>query len=274
MKSFAYLVCAFLCLVIGGCSGGEGEANRKTKEEIQRQRTADSLALKVGVMQTMDCLPAFVARDEGVFDSLGVDVRLFPYTSMLDYDKSLEKGRLDGVFTDTKHLEYINSVSKLVMRMEKNFDMAWTLVANRKSRVRRLNQLTDKMVGMSRCSATDFLCDRLADSAKVDKDRLFRIQVNDVDLRLKMLVNSEIDAAWLPEPQASVAVRRGGVPLMKSNSRGESFAALAFTGAAYSDKRKKGQMNLFVKAYDIAAAKIDKGGDEYTKNLLKRYYKY
>lgn len=69
MKSFAYLACAFFCLVIGGCSGGEGESNRRTKEEIQKQRTADSLALKVGVMQTMDCLPAFVARDEGVFDS-------------------------------------------------------------------------------------------------------------------------------------------------------------------------------------------------------------
>lgn len=193
---------------------------------------------------------------------------------MLDYDKSLEKGRLDGVFTDIKHLEYINSVSKLAMCKEKTFDMVWTLVANRKSRVKRLNQLTDKMVGMSRYSATDFLCDRTADSVKTDKDRLFRIQINDVDLRLKMLVNSEIDAAWLPEPQAAVAIRRGGVSLMKSNSRGECFAVLAFTGAVYSDKRKKKQMELFVKAYDIAAVKIDKGGDEYRKNLLKRYYKY
>ncbi len=274
MKRFLYVACALLCLALCGCSGGTGGTGRKTKEEIQKERTADSLALKVGVMQRIDCLPAFVARDGGVFDSLGVDVRLYPYTSMLDYDKSMERARLDGVFSDAKHLEYLNATTKLALRTEKTFDMQWKLVANRKARVRKLGQFTDKMIAMSRCSVTDFLCDRVTDSARIDKDRLFRIQVNDLDLRLKMLLNNEIDAAWLPEPQASVAVRRGCNVLMESGARGERFAVLAFTGRSYTDSRRKRQIELFVKAYGIAAAKIDKGGGEYRKSLLKHYFKY
>lgn len=83
--------------------------------------------------------------------------------------------------------------------------MEWKLVANRKSRVTKINQLSDKLVAMTRFSATDFLCDKMSDSIKGKKEEFFRVQVNDVDIRLKMLQNGEIDAAWLTEPQASVA---------------------------------------------------------------------
>lgn len=276
MKSRYYTLCLLLLVSVFflGCSDNAEVAKRKSAAELAEQKKADSLALKVGTMQTIDCLPAFVAKDEGIFDSLGVDVRLYPYTSMLDYDKSLENGRIEGVFTDAKHLEYVNGKYGLNMKSVMQYNMQWQLVANRKSRIRQAKQLTDKIIAMSRCSVTDYLCDRLEDSVKLNKERVFRVQINDVDIRLKMLLDNEIDAAWLPEPQASVAINAGNGVLMNSGGRGEYFAVLAFTSKALGDKRRMQQVELFKKAYGIALEKIDKGGKEYYSHLIEHYYKY
>ena len=127
---------------------------------------------------------------------------------------------------------------------------------------------------MTRFSATDFLCDRMVDSVKLNKERVFRIQVNDVDLRLNMLLNNEIDAAWLPEPQASVAKRKGHNVLMQSGRGGEKLAVLAFTDRAMTDSRRKEQIDLFVKAYGIAQERINKGGRSYYRQLVKKYFNY
>lgn len=92
MTNINKLFGAFVAAILMGCSIGGGG---KTTDKDQMERKAkDSLALKVGVSQRIDCLPAFVALDEGIFDSLGVDVKLVHYTSQLDCDKSLGKRRL------------------------------------------------------------------------------------------------------------------------------------------------------------------------------------
>lgn len=274
MRKFLYIMCSLLCAVFIACSKSGDTAKPKLAEELRKEHHADSLALKVGVLQTEDCLPAFVAKDEGIFDSLGVDVRLCHYTSMLDYDRALTNGKLHGVFTDTKYLEHLNKVPSLGMQQKKTFDMPWQLVSNRKSRIRQLKQFTDKMIAMSRHSVTDYLCDRMIDSIKMNRERVFRIQVNDADLRLRMLLDNEIDAAWLPEPQATVAKKAGHKVLMSSGSRGEKFAVLAFSDKSFGDERIKKQIELFVKAYDTAYGRIKKGGKKYRQRLVKQYFKY
>lgn len=273
-KYYIKQILAIAVIALCGCSQNNEANHRMTAKEKAEQHLKDSLALKVGVMQTADCLPAFVAKDEGIFDSLGVDVKLVHFTSMLDYNSALKKNNLQGVFSDSKYIEYMDKTSNLSMQNVRTFDMKWQLVANRRSRLLRLNQFTDKIIAMSRYSVTDFLCDRLTDSVKLDKERVFRVQVNDVDTRLEMLLNNEIDAAWLPEPQATVATNNGNNVLMRSDSRGERFAVLAFTSASLSDKRIKQQIETFEKAYDLASKKIEKGGKKYYTVLVERYFKY
>ena len=273
-KYYIKQILAIAVIALCGCSQTNEANHRLTAKEKTEQHLKDSLALKVGVLQTIDCLPAFVAKDEGIFDSLGVDVKLVHFTSMLDYNSSLKENRLQGVFSDSKYIESINKTSNLSMQNVKTFDMRWQLVANRRSRLLHLNQFTDKIVAMSRYSVTDYLCDRLTDSVNLDKERVFRVQVNDVNTRLEMLLNNEIDAAWLPEPQATIAINNGNNVLMRSDSRGEKFAILAFTSASLNDKRIKQQIDTFEKAYDLASKKIEKGGKKYYATLVERYFKY
>ena len=88
-------------------------------------------------------------------------------------------------------------------------DNHWQLITSKYSRIRQLKQLDDKMVAMTRFSVTDMLSDRIADSVKIEKDKLFKVQVNDLHVRLMMLINHELDAVWMAEPHATQA-RTGG----------------------------------------------------------------
>ena len=66
--------------------------------------------------------------------------------------------------------------------------------------------MDDKMVAMTRYSVTDLLSDMVVDSAKLKPERVFRIQINDVNVRLKMLENNEMDALLMTEPYATQAI--------------------------------------------------------------------
>lgn len=261
----------FMCSISIACNGNSS-AGGDAADAAQKHR--DSLALKVGVSQRIDCLPAFYAESEGVFDSLGVSVKIVHYTSLLDCDASLRKRTIDGAFTDEKRVAYLKSHDNVSLSNIFPTDMQWQLVASRKSRVQHVSQLTDKLVAMTRFSATDYFCDLMTDSMK-SKDKVFyRIQVNDVDLRLKMLLNNEIDAAWLPEPQASVAIRAGGNVIMKSGRQGENLSGLFFFSGLDADGRKGKQIKIFVKAYEEAMAKIAAMNRTQYTELISRYYKY
>lgn len=244
------------------------------RQEIHVDKVKDSLALKVGVAQRIDCLPAFYAESEGIFDSLGVDIKLVRYASQLDCDAALERHRIDGAYTDSKRVEYLASTRKTTMTKCFDTGMTWKLVACRKSRVRNVSQLSDKLVAMTRFSATDYLCDVMMDSLKNKEKSFYRIQVNDVDLRLKMLLGNEVDAAWLPEPQASVAQKHGANVLMHSDKIDDKMAGLYFLNAVNSDERKKSQIATFENACTIAKTRIAKLTSAQYSDLINRFYKY
>lgn len=52
---------------------GDNEAERAA-QVLRQQQVEDSLALKVAVTPTLDCLPLFVAEQEGWFEQEGVSV--------------------------------------------------------------------------------------------------------------------------------------------------------------------------------------------------------
>ena len=61
------------------------------------------------------------------------------------------------------------------------------------------------MVGVARYSASDFYSEKELSKAGLKYDDIFRPQVNDIPLRAAMLNETQIEAAVLPEPYATVA---------------------------------------------------------------------
>ena len=144
----------------------------------------------------------------------------------------------------------------------------WQLIANRNARVKQLKQMDDKMVAMTRFSATDLLTDRMIDSVKLDKDRVYKVQINDVSVRLLMLQNNEMDVLWLMEPQATAArMMKNGV-VYDSRKDSLQLGVLVFREQEMRHPERAEQLKLFMQAYDQACDSINKYGVRHYRDII------
>jgi NitT/TauT family transport system substrate-binding protein len=135
--------------------------------------------------------------------------------------------------------------------------------------VKQVKQLDDKMIAMTRYSVTDMLADAAIDSAKLDKDRVFKVQVNDVFVRMQMLQNNIMDVLCLTEPQATWARAMKNPVVMDTRDMGWQMGVIAFREKEMQRQARGKQLELFVKAYNQACDSINKRGVAYYRNLIK-----
>ena len=255
------------CLLLAACGQSYEETKRITRQQRREAARKDSAALKIAVMPTLDCLPMYVAEHYQLFDTLRGGVRLKFYKAQMDCDTALERGRVEGAVSDLVRAMRMDKRGTK-MRYVAVTNAYWQLVANRNARVRQLKQLDDKMVAMTRFSATDMLTDRVVDSVKLDKDRVFKVQINDVYVRLLMLQNNEMDALWLTEPQATVARLLKHNIVYDTQKEDLQLGVLAFREKEMQRQVRSKQLELFVNAYNQACDSINKYGVLHYRNLI------
>ena len=147
----------------------------------------------------------------------------------------------------------------------------WQLITNRNARITNLKHLDDKMLAMTRYSATDLLADRAVAMSGLKPERVFRVQINDVGVRLKMLQNNSMDAMMLTEPQAAVARIGKHRVLLDSRKLDISLGAFAFRSELMEDKGRKKQIDIFLRAYNMACDSINEHGVAAYRELVARY---
>ncbi len=259
-------------LIILGCGPTYDEVKLKDKLEREKRQKQDSLALKIGVTPTLDCFPIYLAKEHNMFDTLRADIRLKTFTGGIDSDDALLRGKLEAEVTDIVRGEYLKNKGANVEYVA-SLNTSWQLISNKKARIKQIKQLSDKMVAMARFSASAFFVDYAVDSVKLKAENVFKIQINDLDLRVGMLLNNEMDAALLPEPQASIARAYGNPVLMDSRDKGINLGVIAFRSDLYEDNRRKEQIEVFLQGYNMACDSINSNGINYYTDILEKYYK-
>lgn len=257
--------------LIASCGVSYKESKRLSRLERARLAKEDSAALKIAVMPTLDCLPMYVAREYKWFCDGKTDIRLKYYTSQIDCDTAILNGRVEGAVSDLVRVARMNSRGA---KLKAQIATAgyWQLITNRNSRIRELKQLDDKMVAMTRYSVTDMLTQQVVDSAKLANEKVFRVQINDVNVRLQMLQNNEIDAIFATEPQATLARQSKHKVLLDTRKLGWNMGVITFRDKPMKDVDRKRQYDVFVKAYNQACDSINKNGIARYADLLQKYY--
>ncbi len=254
-------------LLLAACGQSYEETKRITRQQRRDAARKDSAALKVAVMPTLDCLPAYVAEHYELFDTLHGGVRLKFYMAQMDCDTALERGRVEGAFTDLVRAKKMEKRGT-ALRYTSATNLHWQLIASRNARVRQLKQLEDKMVAMTRFSATDLLTDGVTDSVKLDKDHVYKVQINDVSIRLLMMLNNEMDVMWLAEPQATVARLLKNNVVYDTKKEDIRLGALVFRDKEMKRKARSEQLDMFLKAYNQACDSINKYGVRHYRTLI------
>ena len=257
---------------MASCGKSYQEQKRLSRMEKIRLAKEDSAALKIAVMPTLDCLPLFVARQYKWFCDGKTDIRLKYYSSQIDCDTAIMNGRVEGTVSDLVRVARMNARgAKLKAQIATG--AYWQLLTNRNSRIKELKQLDDKMVAMTRYSVTDMLADFVVDSAKLQKEKVFKVQINDVNVRLRMMLNNEMDAMFVTEPQATMARTAKHKVLFDTRKMDWNMGVMAFRDKPMKDVDRMRQYDVFVKAYNQACDSLNKNGMAHYSELLEKYFK-
>jgi len=263
------LTAIIAALVLYSCGQSYEETKRITRAQRLKMIREDSAALKVAVLPTLDCLPVFLAKDRQMFDT-AVDIRLKYFTAQMDIDTALTNRRVEIGVTDLVRAERLKAQGDSLRYLTAT-NAYWQLVTNRGARISDLKHLDDKMLAMTRYSVTDLLGDLAVDSAKLKPERVFRIQINDVSLRLKMLENNEMDALLLTEPQASQARVLKHKVILDSRKLDIVMGAFVVQGKGMDDENRQRQLKAFVDGYNKASDSISKNGLLPYQDLIVKY---
>lgn len=269
-RNLIYIASVAVVLASLSACGKSYDEKKRISESARRQDLRqDSLALKIATVPTMDCLPLFVAVDDSMFAKAGVDVRLKRRNAQIDCDTLIRGRHVEGIVSDLMRTERLKRRG-LALRYVTATNAYWQMIANRRARVKEVAQLADKMVAITRFSATDYLAEIAIKAAKPKYD-VFQVQINDVNLRLKMLINNEMDAAVLTEPQATTARLYKNPVLTDSRDQHLDLGVVAFREACWKDKHRQAQVETFVKVYNQACDSINKNGVQHYAAVISKY---
>ena len=269
MKKLLIGICA--ALIFWSCGQSYEETKRQNRHQRLKLMREDSAAFKVGVMPTLDCLPVYVAKEHQLFDTV-VDIRLKLFTALMDCDTALMRNRVECAISDVVRAERMMKQGIPIKYMAST-NAYWLLISNRQQRINQLSRLDDKMLAMTRYSATDLLGDLAVDSAKLKPERVFRIQINDVNVRLKMLENNEMDALLMTEPHATQALLKKHKILLDTRKLDMQMGAFVVRTNQMDDKSRQLQMQTFIKGYDKACDSINRYGVRHYSDIIRKYYK-
>ena len=260
---------AAMLLAFMGCGDAENNNTSATgAEETKKQETPREL--RIAVMPTLDCLPLYIASEKGIFERESLSVTLVPFTAHMDCDTAIAGGSVQAVPSDLVRSERLIHQGT-PLHYVTTTGLGWQLLTAKTARIRKLEQLDDKMLAMTRYSATAMLSDQFVESAKLKPERVFRIQVNDVLVRLNMMETGTMDAMLLPEPQATVARKLGCNTLYDSTTDSLALGVIAFSEKALKDTLRREQLKTFVRAYDEACDSINiRGLDHYRDIITER----
>lgn len=265
MKRTVQLIIGMV-LTLSACGPTAEQQKAASVAKVQQEKKAYAAAFKIAVMPTMDCLPIYLLKDSMLYDSTRVDIRLLRFNAQMDCDTAMIGGSVQAAASDLIRTERLKRLYKIPMTYMATTRLSWQLIGNRQSKLFKLSDLSDKVVAMTRFSATDLLTDKVVRKAK-PKYQVFRSQINDVFIRMKMLQNNELDAFWFAEPQATQARLLGHNVFYDSKEDAFRPGVIAFM----ERDNRNSQQEAFREAYDKAVELINRHGIAYYAALIKKY---
>ncbi len=218
----------------------------------EEQARRDSAALHVALMPVADCFPFYLAQRCGIYERLGLDLRILTLQAQLDTDTALLRRRAELVYSDLARAIMIQQTDTFDLRAIAAAPAELELITARRGRVRSISQLKERMVAVARHSITDYWSDRLMDSARMEQTAIFRPQINDVRIRTDMICNGTMDAAFLPEPYASEARLRGNTRNFSTRGLRPHLGAFLVPSWVLRDSTRTRQLQLLFQGYEEA----------------------
>lgn len=245
---------AYICIDIFFPNGfGDNDADKAEKVK--------NTALNIGLPNNIASLPIWVAEEDSIFDSLRVDITVKDFSDPMDCDVAFANGKMNLCITEPKRAEWIANARKATYSEVMKLPMPYAMVTSHSARLTNIKQLKDKLVACTRNSTYTTALQHCLDSVKLSKDSVYITQISNPNIAMLMLHNSELDAAFVPEPYISLGKVMGHKQLYS-----------AYTDALLISKQdlSADQLKSFNLAIGEALKRIRKNGIGHYAALIAR----
>jgi hypothetical protein len=206
------------------------------------------------MMPTLEGLPFYIARSEGIYDSLGLDLTILPFNSANDRDAVFQTGQMDGMVTDYPSAITLQAIHHTELGFIFKNDGYLCFIVSKESRINQPEQLIEKNIAVSRNTVVEYATDQLLNKAGIKYAETNKPEISQLPLRLQMLQYNQIDASFLPDPAASIAMNSKNKSLISTQELGIEFIATAFSRKALQEKRK--EIELLITGYNLGVNHI------------------
>jgi NitT/TauT family transport system substrate-binding protein len=241
-KILTILTASSLVLSLAACS------------PVKETPSASKQTLNFGAMASVDAVPIVIANEKGFFKKQGVEVNFQSFKSSKDRDAALQGGNLDGIIGDEIAISLYQNADFNV-KITGITDGDFMLIASAKSGIKSINDIKGKSVAISEKTAIEYTLDKILEKNSIEPKAIKKSVVPAIPTRLEMLRNNNVDAALLPEPFSTLAIKDGGIVLGSAISL-ESYPSVT----AFSQKSidaKSTEIKAFYKAYNEAVDYIN-----------------
>ncbi len=228
--------------------------------------TTVGAALKIGILPDADSIPLIVAREEGLFTDTGQDIELVSFQNPIERDSALQAGVIDGAISDVLAAAFaLDNDHKVKITSLTNG--RYVLLAAPDSEIKDYSDLEGVQIAISSNTIIEYVTDRLL-AVKGMAEKVKKVAIPKIPVRLQMLKEGKIEAACLPEPLASVVQLDGAGVIGSSNDLGEAPGIMLFTGKAVSEKTA--EIEAFYQAYSSAVKLINRDPDSFRELLVTK----
>lgn len=240
-------------------------------KQSEKASLKDSVTLSVALMPTVDCLPFYYAKEQGIYDSLNANIKILSFMAQMDCDTAFCRKHADVAYTDLIRAALLQSKDtalNVIMRTDGSHE----LITAFSKRIKSPKQLKEKMVGMARHSITDYLCGEIVKKGNFSPDELYKPQINDIALRAAMVQNATIDAAFLPEPYATQARLLKNRSIYSTQKEDIHLMAMMANWQSQKNPQKAELLQKLIQGYNLAVKELkDKEKQHTACNLFKSF---
>ena len=223
MKRAALIFCILLFFLYS-CQRKKGESVFIPSTELQ--------PLTLGMLPTLDGLPFHIAKAQGIYDSLGLDLTILSFNSAYDRDAAFQFKSMDGKITDYPSAVTLQAIHHTDLGIILIHDGYFCFIVSKESGINQLQELKEIYIAVSHNTIIEYATVLLVNKAGISQAEVNYPEIAQLPLRLQMLQYDQIDASFLPDPAASIAMNARHRSLISTQELGIDFPVTAYSREA------------------------------------------
>ena len=158
MKRTALIFCILLFFLYS-CQRKKGESVFIPSTELQ--------PLTLGMLPTLDGLPFHIAKAQGIYDSLGLDLTILSFNSAYDRDAAFQFKSMDGMITDYPSAVTLQAIHHTDLGIILKHDGYFCFIVSKESGINQLQELKEKNIAVSHNTIIEYATGQLLNKAGI-----------------------------------------------------------------------------------------------------------